>query len=573
MAHRDSRPVMPSTIAMPARLLNSPPAVWLGMLVVAELFMLNWLGSGRYSSTRVLETGWEWLLPAHLHSRYIVVGLGLLVLAFHFDANNRRFLLARRPSGILIAVHVAVVAAVLGLQQLMPPVQVSSPEDAIGLQWLYLPAVTLFVLAGVTGFLLFVPIHKLSSNDRRTILVRARRPVQGAVLLTLLLTGRYYHNSLNRSEIVRSFGSVIEGITLDLSLFFYSLPGFDQPAILSAENGYPILVQGSFAIQMAPSCAGYQGMMASIIVMLLVLTLDWRRLHLPRAVLLSILTVAMVFLMNAMRIAILLYIGIHVSEEIAIGGFHSYFGTLSLLVVVGITLVALQHPVFERASTDGAKDAHHPPLAEYADLAPLIMPLAIMLAVSFAVGTMQGDFNWLYGVATFVGAGLMWVVWDRIRAEMVGSPTVAGLACGVFVYVLWIALVPNDPERVSLFEHAFESVAPPVLVVWIAIRVMGSSIVVPVLEELAFRGGLQRLILRAGEAHFGHAAATVVAVSLSSLAFGLMHADVLAASFAGLAYGALAAWRGRIGDAIVAHAVTNFLIAMHVLALGEWSYW
>lgn len=109
------------------------------------------------------------------------------------------------------------------------------------------------------------------------------------------------------------------------------------------------------------------------------------------------------------------------------------------------------------------------------------------------------------------------------------------------------------------------------MIAWIVVRVLGSSIVVPVLEELAFRAGLQRIPARAAEPHLGVSAATVLAVS--SLAFGLMHADILVATLAGLAYGALAAWRGRIGDAIIAHAVTNFLISVHVLALGAWSCW
>jgi len=62
-------------------------------------------------------------------------------------------------------------------------------------------------------------------------------------------------------------------------------------------------------------------------------------------------------------------------------------------------------------------------------------------------------------------------------------------------------------------------------------------------------------------------------LTASSVAFGLLHANVLAATVAGLAYGALFLRRRALADAVVAHAVTNFLICLHVLGLGEWSYW
>jgi membrane protease YdiL (CAAX protease family) len=32
-------------------------------------------------------------------------------------------------------------------------------------------------------------------------------------------------------------------------------------------------------------------------------------------------------------------------------------------------------------------------------------------------------------------------------------------------------------------------------------------------------------------------------------------------------------WRGRIGDAVVAHAVTNALLAAWVLSSGNWRLW
>jgi membrane protease YdiL (CAAX protease family) len=60
---------------------------------------------------------------------------------------------------------------------------------------------------------------------------------------------------------------------------------------------------------------------------------------------------------------------------------------------------------------------------------------------------------------------------------------------------------------------------------------------------------------------------------ISSAAFGLLHERWFAATLCGGLY-ALAAWRtGRLRDAVVAHAVTNALIAAVVLASGRWGLW
>jgi membrane protease YdiL (CAAX protease family) len=61
-------------------------------------------------------------------------------------------------------------------------------------------------------------------------------------------------------------------------------------------------------------------------------------------------------------------------------------------------------------------------------------------------------------------------------------------------------------------------------------------------------------------------------VIVSSLAFGALHPGaLLAACLAGVAYALAQAARGRTGDAIVAHALTNGCIAAYVL-LGD-AYW
>jgi membrane protease YdiL (CAAX protease family) len=52
-----------------------------------------------------------------------------------------------------------------------------------------------------------------------------------------------------------------------------------------------------------------------------------------------------------------------------------------------------------------------------------------------------------------------------------------------------------------------------------------------------------------------------------------MHGHWLAGTIAGMLYAVAMYRRGRLGDAIVAHAVTNLLIAVRVITTGDWSRW
>ena len=97
---------------------------------------------------------------------------------------------------------------------------------------------------------------------------------------------------------------------------------------------------------------------------------------------------------------------------------------------------------------------------------------------------------------------------------------------------------------------------------------------VPIAEELAFRGYLARRLVAREFDEVPFERLTLISIGLSSLTFGLMHGQHwLVGIVAGLAYVALLRGKGRMGDAVVAHAVSNLLLAAWVLARGDWGMW
>jgi CAAX prenyl protease-like protein len=145
---------------------------------------------------------------------------------------------------------------------------------------------------------------------------------------------------------------------------------------------------------------------------------------------------------------------------------------------------------------------------------------------------------------------------------------------GAAVFAIWIVLEPSmNGGAKSVLETALAALPAGQKALWLAFRVAGSIIIIPWVEELAFRGYLLRRL--AGQ-HFDTLAPprfTWGSFILSSLAFGLLHTRWLAGTLAGMIYALAFYRRGKLGDAITAHMVSNGLIALSVLAGDRWSFW
>jgi CAAX prenyl protease-like protein len=104
--------------------------------------------------------------------------------------------------------------------------------------------------------------------------------------------------------------------------------------------------------------------------------------------------------------------------------------------------------------------------------------------------------------------------------------------------------------------------------------VLVAVLAAPVAEELAFRGYLARRLLNREFDTVPFTALTLLSIGLSSVVFGLMHGrQWMLGIVAGLAFAAILKWRGRMGDAVAAHATCNLLLAIWVLARGDWGQW
>jgi len=102
-------------------------------------------------------------------------------------------------------------------------------------------------------------------------------------------------------------------------------------------------------------------------------------------------------------------------------------------------------------------------------------------------------------------------------------------------------------------------------VIWVISRVIGTSLLVPIIEELFFRGYVQASI------DDGRPVMRILAFAISSGLFAALHGRWVEAFLAGIVFGLLMLRTGRVTDAIIAHMMANIVIAAWALVTLNWA--
>ena len=189
------------------------------------------------------------------------------------------------------------------------------------------------------------------------------------------------------------------------------------------------------------------------------------------------------------------------------------------------------------------------------------------------------DPRWVYGLTVLVVGALLawfWREYGELVVQTLPSLSEAALAVvvGVVVFGLWINL---DAPWMRLGEASagFVPTDAQGQPMWplIAVRWVGASLLVPVMEELFWRSFLMRWVQSPQFESVLPQSIGVKAVVLSTFVFMLAHTLWLAAIIAGLAYAWLYVRTGKLWVPIIAHAVTNGVLGVWVVMTGKWAFW
>ncbi len=343
---------------------------------------------------------------------------------------------------------------------------------------------------------------------------------------------------------------------------------FDDVTVAGAEHR--IGARG-FVVEIAPACSGYEGFGLIAAVIGCYLWLCRTALRFPAALVLLPLGLAASWALNVARIAALIAIGALGWPVVAVGGFHTQAGWLAFnATAIGLIVLSRSSSLFRRAPTEAPARAPRGPNPA----APLLVPLLVIVGAAMVTGAVSaGGIDRLYAVRVLIAGLVLWTYRSAYRA-LGWSWSWVAVGLGGAVFGLWIGLEAVFPPGAG--EEPGTPFALPAAErwPWLVCRIVGAVVLVPVAEELAFRGYLLRRLQGAELDQNMTGRWNGFAVAVSSVLFGLLHADRW---IAGTLAGATFAWafyrRGRLSDAILAHAVANAALAGYVLATGQWDLW
>lgn len=221
-----------------------------------------------------------------------------------------------------------------------------------------------------------------------------------------------------------------------------------------------------------------------------------------------------------------------------------------------------------------------------------VAPFAVFLLITVTLQAGGGETSryWWYLVKTLVGA---WLVWECRHAvvELKWAVSWEAVAVGIGVFVIWVGLDPYYPKQDELLFklgmgkdpaekpaeiwNPFTAFGAGSAVGWlfVVVRTVGSTALVPMLEEVFYRSFLYRYLISPEFEKVPLNRYHPVSLGLTSFVFAFTHHQWLAGILCGLAYQWLVFRKNRLGDAMTAHAITNLMLAVWVVARDDWKFW
>lgn len=215
---------------------------------------------------------------------------------------------------------------------------------------------------------------------------------------------------------------------------------------------------------------------------------------------------------------------------------------------------------------------------------------ALPFLVWVILTSLQGKFGaasayWIYAAKTLIGA---WMIWEvrRVILELRWTFNARSIGVGAILFALWVGLDGQHPTLGQLFsksspqEHAawnpFRFFGEGSAGAWllVALRIFGTAVVVPPIEEAFYRSLMYRSIAQPDFENCPLTRFSWKPFLITSVVFGLVHPDQwIAGIVCGVAFQWLALRRGDLGECMAAHGTTNLLLGVYVVWKGAWQFW
>ena len=181
----------------------------------------------------------------------------------------------------------------------------------------------------------------------------------------------------------------------------------------------------------------------------------------------------------------------------------------------------------------------------------------------------------LRGLAAAALLAAFWPHYTELRESRLSARQAAmAMAVGTAVFLAWIAL--DQPwARLGGEGAGYAPVTPDggIDCPRALARFIVLAAVVPVMEELFWRSFLMRWIDARDFLNLDARRVSGMALALTCGLFAVEHSLWVAGLMAGLAYAGLYITTNNLRAPVLAHAVTNAILGLWILATGSWQLW
>ena len=218
--------------------------------------------------------------------------------------------------------------------------------------------------------------------------------------------------------------------------------------------------------------------------------------------------------------------------------------------------------------------AHTAPFALFM-LGLVSVSAAKAIGITSFAGIVIDPMYWIYPIQTAVCAGaLLWFAKDYDFTGTTALRLLIGLLVGALVFGLWVA--PQELFHQAARTEGFDPGVVSGLTPWmLAARFARLVIVVPLVEEIFWRGFLLRYLVREDFTALPFGACSRFSFWAVVVAFTAVHspADWPAAFLTGILFNLVAVRTRSLAACVTAHAIANVALGLYICATQQWGFW
>ncbi len=223
-----------------------------------------------------------------------------------------------------------------------------------------------------------------------------------------------------------------------------------------------------------------------------------------------------------------------------------------------------------------------------ADILPYVVPMFAYLGLTALEGYLPQLLNIqstaLYPVAyaakLVIVSLLVWhyrATWNDFKPRPKTVATILGILTGLFTCALWVGLDGLYPTFAFLggSRSAFDPFTLSAFARWafIAVRLLGLVVLVPMFEELFWRSFLMRWVIDNEFVRVPVGKVTPIAAAVTSALFALAHPEWLPALLTGALWAWLLWWTESLSACLISHATANLALGIYVIVTHDWKFW